>query len=269
MNIRQTDVVVGTVLVLYLVFFAMSPPAIVRTILSNPISMAASFGAAIYTTLYYSKPIGALLIVALLASMTRGTEGFDTYTGTFNEQSYLDANPDIKANVQSGKGFPSGKAHWDAAGKNEGRPGSGLTKVTSRSYQSYANTDYTGQGDLRMVTGDVEKCKSECDGTPNCMGFARVGGDCYLKGSGLTTANYVPGVSHYYTGTAPPGGPATAPGASPMTAPSGTTIPMTTPTAPAPTTPAAAEPPKPTAPTPPAPAPKPVMACNIENFAPF
>lgn len=263
MSIRQHDLVVGTALVLYIVFFALSPPAPIRTVLSHPIGVAASFGAAIYTTLYYSKPIGGLLIVALLASMTGVTEGFDTYTGTFNEQTYLAANPDIKANVESGKGFASGRAHWDAAGKNEGRPGSGLTKVTARSYQTYANTDYTGQGDLKMVTGDVEKCKAECDGTPACTGFARLGNSCYLKNSSVRTPMYTTAVTHYYTGSPPPG-PAT-----PAGAPAATTPPVTTPTAPAASTPAAAMPPTPTTATPPAPAPKPVMACNIENFAPF
>jgi hypothetical protein len=76
MYIRQRDVVVGAVLVLYIVFFALSPPAAVRTILSHPVGVAAAFGVAVYTALYHSKPIGALLIVALLASMTRVTERF-------------------------------------------------------------------------------------------------------------------------------------------------------------------------------------------------
>lgn len=74
MYIRQRDVLVGAVLVLYIVFFALSPPAAVRTVLSHPVGVAASFGVAVYTALYHSKPIGALLIVALLASMTRVTE---------------------------------------------------------------------------------------------------------------------------------------------------------------------------------------------------
>ena len=263
MNIGQSDVIIGTALVLYIVFFAMSPPAIVSMILSHPIGVAASFGIAIYTTLYHSKPIGGLLIVALLASMTRMTEGFDTYTGTFNEQTYLAANPDIKANVESGRGFASGRAHWDAAGKNEGRQGSGLTKVTARSYQTYANTDYTGQGDLKMVTGTVETCKTECDGTPACTGFARVGNSCYLKNASVRTPTYTTAVTHYYTGSPPPG-PATPAGAAATTTP-----PITTPTAPAASTPAAAAPPTPTPAAPPAAAPKPVMACNIENFAAF
>lgn len=59
---------------MYIVFFALSPPAFVSTILSSPIGMSASFGVAVYVALYHSKAIGALLIVALLASMTQVTE---------------------------------------------------------------------------------------------------------------------------------------------------------------------------------------------------
>jgi hypothetical protein len=304
MNISQRDVVASAVLILYIVFFGTSPPAFVKTVLSNPIGAAASFGLAIYVTLYYSKPVGALLIVALLAGLSRShsRENFDVYTGTFNEAGYLAANPDVRTNVQSGRGFASGKAHWDAAGKREGRGGSGLTKVTlaegksykcseggpaiylfkdgklngypnpqiaaswdpnwgsaaaipcadvpkgpamamkpaaggaaggARTYQTLANTDYTNQGDLKVVNGDVATCKTQCDSTANCKGFVQTGNTCYLKNATVSTPRYVQGLTYHYTGAAPSAA-ATAPAA------------------------AAA-----------APKPKPVMACNIENFAAF
>jgi hypothetical protein len=76
MYVRKSDLFVGTAIILYIVFFALSPPAVVRTVLSNPAGMAASFGVAVYTALYHSRAIGALLIVALLASMTQVTESF-------------------------------------------------------------------------------------------------------------------------------------------------------------------------------------------------
>ena len=301
MNISQRDVIGSAVLILYIVFFGMSPPPFVRTVLSNPFGAAASFGLAIYVTLYHSKPVGALLIVALLTGLSRSgsREGFDVYTGTFNETSYLAANPDIRTNVQSGRGFRTGRAHWDAAGMREGRPGSGLTKVTllegksykcseggdaiylfkdgklngyptpeiaaswdpnwgsaaaipcanvpkgpnmamksgagggagggagARTYQTLANTDYTGQGDIKVVTGDVSACKTQCDSTANCKGFVQTGTTCYLKNASVSTPRYVQGLTYHYTGTAPS---------------------------------AAAEGPA---------AAKPVMACNIENFAAF
>jgi hypothetical protein len=295
MNIPQRDILASAVLILYIVFFGASPPAFVQTVLSNPIGAAASFGLAIYVTLYHSKPVGGLLIVALLAGLSRSgsREDFTVYTGTFNETSYLNANPDVKTNVQSGRGFRTGRAHWDAAGMREGRQGSGLTKVTlvegksykcseggatiylfkdgklsaypnpqiaaswdpawgsaaaipcasvpkgpnmamkaaaggaARTYQTLANTDYTGQGDIRMVTGDVAACQSQCDSTTGCTGFARVGNNCYLKNASVKTPRFVSGITHYYTGAAPSAA-ASAPAAA-----------------------------------------KPVMACNIENFAAF
>jgi hypothetical protein len=304
MNISQRDVIASAVLILYIVFFGTSPPAFVQSVLSNPIGAAASFGLAIYVTLYYSKPVGGLLIVALLAGLSRSgsRENFDVYTGTFNETGYLNANPDVKTNVQSGRGFASGKAHWDSHGKREGRQGSGLTKVTltegksykcseggpaiylfkdgklngypnpeiaaswdpnwgsaaaipcadvpkgptmamktgaggsaggARTYQTLANTDYTGQGDIRVVTGDVSVCKTQCDSTTNCKGFVQTGTTCYLKNASVSTPRYVQGLTYHYTGAAPSAA-ASAPAA------------------------AAA-----------APKPKPVMACNIENFAAF
>lgn len=76
MYVRQSDLFVSVAIIMYIVFFALSPPEFVRTILSSPIGMSASFGLAVYIVLYHSKAIGILLIVALLASMTQITEGF-------------------------------------------------------------------------------------------------------------------------------------------------------------------------------------------------
>jgi hypothetical protein len=59
---------------MYIVFFALSPPAFVKTVLSHPIGVASAFGVAIYTALYYSRAVGGLMIIALLASMTQATE---------------------------------------------------------------------------------------------------------------------------------------------------------------------------------------------------
>jgi len=82
MYIRQSDLFVSAAILMYIVFFALSPPEFVRTILSNPVGMSASFGVAVYVALYHSKAIGALLIVALLASMTQVTEHLDNPTTT-------------------------------------------------------------------------------------------------------------------------------------------------------------------------------------------
>lgn len=74
MYVRNSDLFISGVLVMYIVFFALSPPAFVKTVLSHPIGVASAFGLAIYTALYYSRAVGGLLIIALLASMTQTTE---------------------------------------------------------------------------------------------------------------------------------------------------------------------------------------------------
>ena len=205
MYIRQRDVLVGAVLVLYIVFFALSPPDAVRRVLSHPIGVAASFGVAVYTALYYSRPIGALLIVALLASMTKVTEHL-----TDGERTTL-------------------------------------------------------QTELTSVNSTISQLQG--------MGLSPDTNDALKRAMDRRTAIQ----SQLSAPTTPP-------------LSSSSTPPITTPTAPAPSSPAPAAPPTapptapttsstappsapPTAPTtsstaPPAPV-KPVMACNIENFAPF
>jgi hypothetical protein len=289
MYIRQRDVVVGAVLVLYIVLFALSPPAAVSTILSHPVGVAASFGVAVYTTLYYSKPIGALLIVALLASMTSATEHLTVGGVTIADgKSYGCVGSSEFGMVEGGRlrGYANATvaasydSAWSSAPKINctGVPrGSMITTpktsaTTARTYQTLATTDYFGQGDIRVVTGDVATCRTQCDSTANCKGFVRIGTNCFLKNDSVRTPTYRADATYHYTGAAPsaaataPAAPATAP-AAPARPPT-TTPPITTPTAPAVTSPPAARPPAVT-PTPPPAAPKPVMACNIENFAPF
>jgi predicted nucleic acid-binding Zn finger protein len=89
---RRPELIASVAVVLYIVFFALSPPQVVRSVLDNPFGMAAGFAGAIYVTLYKSKIVGGLLLAALVLSMSRGgREGFNTARGRFviNE-----ANPD-------------------------------------------------------------------------------------------------------------------------------------------------------------------------------
>lgn len=74
MYVRKADLFISGVLIMYIVFFALSPPAFVKTVLSHPVGVASSFGVAVYTALYYSRAVGGLMIIALLASMTQTTE---------------------------------------------------------------------------------------------------------------------------------------------------------------------------------------------------
>ena len=50
--------------------------------------------------------------------------------GTFNETSYLEANPDVAKAINSGRFSGSALDHWNTCGKNEGRKGSGVTTDT-------------------------------------------------------------------------------------------------------------------------------------------
>jgi TolA-binding protein len=220
MYIRQRDVLVGAVLVLYIVFFALSPPAAVRTILSNPIGVAASFGLAVYTALYYSKPIGALLIIALLASMTRSTEHMTDSERTTLQTELASVNSTISELRDLGVQPETNDALKNALARQE---------EIQKQLSSAPSTTSTSELD------ELNKTIAELQG----MGLNPETNDA-LKNA-LARRDQLRGTS----------GP-----------------PITTPTAPALSSPAPAMPP-PSTPPPPAAAPKPVMACNIENFAPF
>lgn len=77
MRLRRYELLGATVVLLYIVFFSLNPPAVVRSVLSTSVGMAAVFGAALYATLYVSKAVGGLAILAFLLSMTKVTEHLD------------------------------------------------------------------------------------------------------------------------------------------------------------------------------------------------
>lgn len=224
MYIRQRDVLVGAVLVLYIVFFALSPPAAVRTILSNPIGVAASFGLAVYTALYYSKPIGALLIIALLASMTRSTEHMTDSERTRLQSELTSVSSTISELRDIGVQPETNDALKNALARQEE-----IQKQLASMPTIPSSTSSSSELD------ELNKTIAELQG----MGLNPETNDA-LKNA-LARRDQLRGTS----------GP-----------------PITTPTAPALSSPAPATPP-PSTPPPPAAAPKPVMACNIENFAPF
>ena len=225
MQLRQNELLGATAVGMYIVFFALSPPDVVRKLLANPFGMAAVFAGSVYVALYQSKLVGGLLIAAFVISMTRVTEhltvgnvtiadgetykcaeggehglveggklrafanreigksydsnawtgnvkviscagsgnirgttirtpkpaagaatgaaggsgtaatppaagGGRTYTGTFNPTTYLAANPDVAAAINNGSFRGSALDHWNNHGKNENRSGSGQTLVT-------------------------------------------------------------------------------------------------------------------------------------------
>ena len=71
---KRTELFTSVAILLYIVFFAWSPPAVVRNLLSSTVGMVVSFGGAIYVTLYKSRAVGALLLLAFVISMTSVTE---------------------------------------------------------------------------------------------------------------------------------------------------------------------------------------------------
>jgi hypothetical protein len=76
---------------LYIVFFAMEPPAILRGVLDNVVGVGALFLAAAYVTIYQSKIVGGLLLLAVVLSGSRGgREGLVNPTWTPAKQTELD-----------------------------------------------------------------------------------------------------------------------------------------------------------------------------------
>ena len=106
----------------------------------------------------------------------------------------------------------------------------GMTVSGAREYKTYADTDYTNQGDISSIQArsinapgqSVAACKAMCDATTSCTGFVQNSvGSCYLKDTTkVTTASTVPGSTFYYTGsTIPPPKPSTPPAQPPTTPP--------------------------------------------------
>jgi hypothetical protein len=78
---RREERIAATAIFMYIVFFAMSPPPIIHRILHNVVGMIVTFGIASYITLYKSEPVGALLLISLLLSMSRSSrEGLENQT---------------------------------------------------------------------------------------------------------------------------------------------------------------------------------------------
>lgn len=72
----------------------------------------------------------------------RTAEGARGPTHGFDEEAYLEANPDVAAAVATGA-VESGEAHWNAMGRHEGRP---LSPAQSRSAIVRSQLDVTGRG---------------------------------------------------------------------------------------------------------------------------
>lgn len=226
MYVRKSDLFVGTAIILYIVFFALSPPAVVSTVLSNPAGMAACFGVAVYTALYHSRAIGALLIVALLASMTQVSEHL--------------TNPSVPAwsptkNYVGGDKMTVGGKTYTAKGGNIGIDSS--NSMFSVYWQEDTPAATTPPPTPTLIPGTAGRTLAEINKEIDDLkkfGLTETSDNEAMKKL-VAERNALQGAGVERPGSSTP------PAASPPTTPP----------------PAAAAPPKP------------VMSCNIENFASY
>jgi hypothetical protein len=107
MKLSRTELIGAFVVGLYLLFFAVNPPVPIRALLSHPVPLALVLGGAVYVTMYSSKAVGILLILAILLSMTSVTEHLTAGCTTPSPQQGFDrVGSDIETidNIQSAQG---------------------------------------------------------------------------------------------------------------------------------------------------------------------
>jgi hypothetical protein len=145
---RGPEQIASVAVVLYIVFFALSPPAIVRTILDNIVGMAVAVVAATYVTLYKSKVVGGLLLVALVLSMSRGgREGLTSGCTVSKANGYRYIGGDIP---DSDPKVSSGTACGEACCAN-----ASCTKFTFIGGRCYLKTDAAYKGPVANTAGEV------------------------------------------------------------------------------------------------------------------
>jgi outer membrane biosynthesis protein TonB len=77
MKTSQTELYSALAILLYIVFLSHSPPRVLRDLLGNVYVAVLVFAAFAYVTLWRSRTIGVLLILAFILTMTRVTEHLD------------------------------------------------------------------------------------------------------------------------------------------------------------------------------------------------
>ena len=262
---RRPELIASVSVVLYIVFFALSPPPVVHSVLANPFGMAAAVGGAIYVTLYKSKAVGGLLLVALVLSMSRaGREGL----------------------TNCSVGNPVASKKWNYTGKP-------LLTTPSPNINSCGRACCGGSRCKNyMYNSDSKSCTllSEAQTTGPMVAATGPGGPKMFAGSVTRPSEALPPPSGSGGGSTPPPPPSTStppppPPPSTSTPPPPPPPPTSTPPPPPPaTTPPPASTPAPSAiselvssalsgvgagsPTP-ARSVDPVMSCNLENYRNF
>ena len=147
---RGPEQIASVAVVLYIVFFALSPPAIVRTVLNNIVGMAVAVVGATYVTLYKSKLVGGLLLVALVLSMSRsGREGLTSGCTVSKAVGYRYIGGDIP---DSDPKVSSGTACGEACCAN-----ASCTKFTFIQGRCYLKTDAAYKGSVANAAGDISE----------------------------------------------------------------------------------------------------------------
>lgn len=145
---RGPEQIASVAVVLYIVFFALSPPAIVRTVLNNIVGMAVAVVGATYVTLYKSKIVGGLLLVALVLSMSRsGREGLTSGCTVSKANDYRYIGGDIP---DSDPKVSDGAACGEACCAN-----ASCTKFTFIGGRCYLKTDAAYKGPARNTAGEL------------------------------------------------------------------------------------------------------------------
>lgn len=78
----KTELYSAVAVLLYIVFLSHSPPRVLRDLLSNEYIAFVVFAACAYVTLWRSRTVGVLLILAFILTMTRVTEHLDVPPAT-------------------------------------------------------------------------------------------------------------------------------------------------------------------------------------------
>ena len=147
---QRQEIAASVAVVLYIVFFSMPPPAFISAILNNIVGMVAAFAGAAYVTLYQSKVVGGLLLLALLLTMSRGgREGLTAGCTVSKANGYRYIGGDIP---DSDPKVSSGTACGEACCAN-----ASCTKFTFIGGRCYLKTDSAYKGPVANAAGDVSE----------------------------------------------------------------------------------------------------------------
>ena len=245
MKISQIELFSVVAIILYIVFFAHSPPYMLRHALGNVFVAGTVFAVLTYITLYHNQTIGVMLILAFLMTMTQVTEHLTGDGPSSTQQDGASgrrprepaAEPPAPTNIPVPPTPPSYST-------SNGRTMDPQTPSCPPGYNYSGGSNTcrpTGGGDFICPSGNTKYTGR--NGEKGCIPNDRV--EAGVSSGQITVDN----------SSAPAPTPAATPAA---------TAPPTAPKAAAPASAAA-----PATPPPAAAAPAPVMSCNIESFAPF